>query len=52
MTLFVLMTDFTGDGDINNPKALEDKEEVDEEGNPLYVQVLDNTDPRQPCDGR
>jgi len=33
------------DGDINNPKALEDKEEVDEDGNPLYVQVLDNTDP-------
>lgn len=32
-------------GDINNPKALEDKEEVDENGNPLYVQVLDNTDP-------
>jgi hypothetical protein len=36
------------DGDINNPKALEDKEEVDEEGNPLYVQVLDNTDPDNP----
>jgi len=35
-------------GDINNPKALEDKEEVDEEGNPLYVQVLDNTDPDNP----
>jgi len=35
-------------GDINNPKALEDKEEVDEEGNPLYVQVLDNTDPENP----
>ena len=33
------------DGDINNPKALEDKEGVDEDGNPLYVQVLDNTDP-------
>jgi len=33
------------DGDINNPKALEDKEEVDENGNPLYVKVLDNTDP-------
>ena len=27
-------------GDINNPKALEDKEESDENGNPLYVQVL------------
>jgi len=36
------------DGDINNPKALEDKEEVDEDGNPLYVQVLDNTDPDNP----
>ena len=35
-------------GDINNPKALEDKEEVDEDGNPLYVQVLDNTDPDNP----
>jgi hypothetical protein len=35
-------------GDVNNPKALEDKEEVDEEGNPLYVQVLDNTDPDNP----
>ena len=27
-------------GDINNPKALEDKEESDENGNPLYVKVL------------
>ena len=36
------------DGDINNPKALEDKKEVDEDGNPLYVQVLDNTDPDNP----
>jgi hypothetical protein len=35
-------------GNVNNPKALEDKEEVDEEGNPLYVQVLDNTDPENP----
>ena len=35
-------------GDINLPKALEDKEEVDEDGNPLYVQVLDNTDPDNP----
>ena len=35
-------------GDINNPKALEDREEVDEDGNPLYVQVLDNTDPENP----
>jgi len=36
------------DGDINNPKALEDREEVDEDGNPLYVKVLDNTDPDNP----
>jgi hypothetical protein len=36
------------DGDINNPKALEDKEEVDEDGNPLYVKVLDKTDPDNP----
>ena len=28
------------DGDINNPKALEDKEESDEDGNPIYVKVL------------
>ena len=27
-------------GDINNPKALEDKLEVDQDGNPLYVKVL------------
>jgi len=39
---------FYWDGDINNPKALEDREEVDEDGNPLYVQVLDNTDPDNP----
>jgi len=39
---------FYWNGDINNPKALEDKEEVDEDGNPLYVQVLDNTDPDNP----
>jgi len=39
---------FYWDGDINNPKALEDKEEVDEDGNPLYVKVLDNTDPDNP----
>ena len=28
---------------INNPKILEDREESDDEGNPLYVQVLDPT---------
>lgn len=27
-------------GDINNPKALENKEESDQDGNPLYVKVL------------
>jgi len=32
---------FYWNGDINNPKALEDREEVDEEGNPLYVQEWD-----------
>jgi hypothetical protein len=31
---------FYWDGNINNPKALEDKEESDEDGNPLYVKVL------------
>jgi hypothetical protein len=30
------------------PKALEDKEEVDQDGNPLYVKVLDKTDPLNP----
>jgi len=39
---------FYWDGDINNPKTLEDKEEVDEDGNPLYVKVLDKTDPDNP----
>jgi len=32
---------FYWNGDINNPKALEDREESDEQGNPLYVKVLD-----------
>jgi len=45
----VLVDDrFYWDGDINNPKALEDREEVDEDGNPLYVKVLDKTDPDNP----
>ena len=39
---------FYWNGDINNPKALEDKEESDENGNPLYVKVLDNSDPANP----
>jgi hypothetical protein len=29
---------------INTPKALEDREEVDEDGNPLYVKVLGEVD--------
>lgn len=32
---------FYWNGDINLPKALEDKEESDEDGNPLYVKVYD-----------
>ena len=32
---------FYWNGDINNPKAMEDREEVDEAGNPLYVQEWD-----------
>lgn len=35
---------FYWDGDITNPKALEDKEESDENGNPLYVKVLGEVD--------
>jgi len=35
---------FYWDGDINNPKALEDREESDEDGNPLYVKVLGEVD--------
>ena len=36
------------DGDVNNPKALDDVNEVDEDGNPIYVQVLNNSDPENP----
>lgn len=32
----------------DNPKLLNDREEVDENGNPLYVKILDNTDPLKP----
>ena len=39
---------FYWNGDSTLPKALEDKEEVDENGNPLYVKVLDKTDPKNP----
>ena len=34
---------FYWDGDINNPKALEDKLETKEDGSPLYKQVYDKT---------
>ena len=34
------------DGDVNNPKALDDVNEVDEDNNPLYVQVW-NSDTEQ-----
>jgi hypothetical protein len=39
---------FYWDGNTNNPKALEDKLEVDQDGNPLFVKVLDKTDPQYP----
>ena len=39
---------FYWNGDINNPKMLDDRLEVDEDGNPIYVQVLDNSDPENP----
>ena len=35
---------FYWNGDINNPKAMEDREEVDQEGNPMYVKVLGEVD--------
>lgn len=34
---------FYWNGDINLPKELEDRAEVDENGDPVYVQVLDDT---------
>ena len=39
---------FYWDGNISNPKALNDREESDQNGNPMYVQVLDKTDPQNP----
>ena len=33
---------------VGNPKLLEDREEVDKDGNPMWVQVLDNTDLANP----
>ena len=35
---------FYWNGDINNPKAMEDREEVDEDGNPMFVKVLGEVD--------
>jgi hypothetical protein len=32
---------FYWNGDVNLPKALEDREEVDQDGNPLFVKVYD-----------
>jgi len=34
---------FYWDGNLANPKALEDKEEVDQDGNPLFVKAYDPT---------
>jgi len=39
---------FYWDGDVNNPKMMEDREEVDENGDPMWVKVLDNSDPNNP----
>ena len=39
---------FYWNGDITMPKELEDREEVDENGDPFYVQTLDNSDPANP----
>jgi hypothetical protein len=39
---------FYWNGDATLPKALEDVDEVDEDGNLLYVQELDNSDPLNP----
>jgi hypothetical protein len=35
---------FYWNGDVNNPKELADREEVDAEGNPMWVQVLGEVD--------
>ena len=39
---------FYWNGDATIPKILEDRDEVDEDGNPLYVKELDNSDPDNP----
>jgi len=35
-------------GELDNPKALEDVDAVDEDGNPVWEQELDNSDPENP----
>ena len=35
-------------GELDNPKALEDVDAVDEDGNPVWEQKLDNSDPENP----
>ena len=35
-------------GELDNPKMLDDRLEVDENGDPLWEQVLDNSDPENP----
>ena len=35
-------------GELDNPKMLDDKLEVDEDNNPLWEKVLDNSDPENP----
>ena len=35
-------------GELNKPKMLDDKLEVDEDNNPLWEKVLDNSDPENP----
>jgi len=39
---------FYWNGDVNTPKELEDRAEVDENGDPVYEQTLDNSDPDNP----
>jgi len=39
---------FYWNGDATLPKALEDVDAVDEDGNPLYVKEIDNSDPLNP----
>ena len=39
---------FYWNGDATLPKILEDRDEIDEDGSPIYVQELDNSDPLNP----